>query len=241
MCGRYAASSDASAIVSFFDVDLVGENLAPQSWNVAPTVPVNVVIDTVPKGATSAEPARRLEAARWGLIPPWAKDISVGARMFNARIEEAAEKPAFRTAVAKRRAAIPASGYYEWRRNDDGTKTPFFIHPGDDSLMAFAGLYEWWRNPAAADDAPDKWLLSATILTQDSVGQLGGIHDRMPVVLDLDALDHWLDPAMQGDVELLSDIAGAGIDAAEELELRIVSADVGNVRNDSPQLVDPVS
>ncbi|BDI23105.1 SOS response-associated peptidase [Herbiconiux sp. L3-i23] len=241
MCGRYVAAKDVKSIVEFFDVDLVGENLAPQSWNVAPTVPVNVLIDTVPKGASASEPTRRLEAARWGLVPTWAKDVAVGSRMFNARIEEAADKPAFKKAVAKRRAAIPASGYYEWRTLADGSKTPFYISPGDDGFLVFAGLYEWWRNPAAADDAPDKWLLSTTILTQDSSGPLSEIHDRMPVVLDVDALDHWLDPAMEGDIDLLTDIADEGAAISSDLDLRQVGGAVGNVRNDSPALLEPVA
>lgn len=245
MCGRYVSSKSVGDIVTFFDVELVGENLATPSWNVAPTVQINVVLDALPRDRT-AEGAplatvRRLESARWGLVPTWAKDVSVGARMFNARIEEAADKSAFRNAVKKRRAAIPASGYYEWQKLADGTKSPFYINPGEgEDLFAFAGLYEWWRNPAAADDAPDKWLLSTTILTQDSVGPLAEIHDRMPVVLEPDALDHWLNPEFEGDADLLDDIAGASIDFIETFELRPVGREVGNVRNDSPELIAPV-
>ncbi|MFD1713908.1 SOS response-associated peptidase [Amnibacterium flavum] len=245
MCGRYVSSKAVGDIVTFFDVERVGEELASPSWNVAPTVPINIVLDSIPKDRAAegdASTVRRLEAARWGLVPPWAKDIAVGARMFNARIEEAADKSAFRTAVKKRRAAIPASGYYEWQKLADGSKAPFFISPdGDDSLFAFAGLYEWWRNPAAADDAPDRWVLSATILTQDSVGPLAEIHDRMPVVLEPDALDHWLDPHVEGDADLLDDIAGASVDMIETFELRPVGREVGNVRNDSPALIEPLA
>ena len=241
MCGRYVSAQDTKNIVTFFDVDLVGEGLPSESWNVAPTDPVNVVIDTVPKDAAVTEPVRRLEAARWGLVPPWAKDPSAGARMFNARIEEAAEKSSFRAAVKKRRAAIPASGYYEWRTSADGTKTPFYIHPSDDSPLAFAGLYEWWRNPALADDDPARWLLSATVLTQDSSGGLAEIHDRMPVLLDRDAVDHWLDPSVEGDVDLLEDIAAAAFDVTDTLELRPVGREVGNVRNNSPELIHRAS
>lgn len=238
MCGRYVAAKAVGDIVSFFDIDRVSENLASPSWNIAPTVRVNVILEAVDKAQPEAGAVRRLESARWGLVPGWAKDPSVGSRMFNARIEEADGKPAFRTAVSKRRAAIPASGYYEWRTAADGTKTPFYISPGDDdALFAFAGLYEWWRDPAAADDSPDKWLLSTTILTQDSVGPLTEIHDRMPVVLDVDAMDHWLDTTTEGDRDLLDDIAAAGVETLEQFEAREVGREVGNVRNDRPDLI----
>jgi putative SOS response-associated peptidase YedK len=246
MCGRYVVTKSTSDMVTFFDVERVGETLAAESWNIAPTDRINIVLDALPKSSAESEeapagPIRRLEAARWGLVPPWAKELSVGARMFNARAEEAAEKSAFRTAVKKRRAAIPASGYYEWRKNADGTKTPYFISPPDDQMFAFAGLYEWWKNPAAAEDDPAKWVLSATILTQDSAGELAAIHDRMPVVLTVDTLEPWLDPTEEGDAELVAAIAAEGIFATEAFALREVDRAVGNVRNNSPELIDPVA
>lgn len=242
MCGRYVVTKSVGDIVSFFDVERVGESLAAESWNIAPTDRVNIVLDSLPKKAAETDeqpgPLRRLEAARWGLVPPWAKELSVGSRMFNARSEEVAEKSAFRTAVKKRRAALPASGYYEWRKNDDGTKTPFFISPPDGQMFAFAGLYEWWKNPEAAEDDPAKWVLSATIMTQDSAGELAGIHDRMPVVLTGDTLEPWLDPTEEGDAELVAAIAAEGVFATEEFVLREVDRAVGNVRNNYPELLD---
>ncbi len=243
MCGRYVVTKTVGDMVSFFDVEKVGENLAAESWNIAPTDRVNIVLDSLPKKASETDepaPLRRLEAARWGLVPPWAKELSVGSRMFNARSEDAAEKSAFRNSVKKRRAAIPASGYYEWRKNEDGSKTPFYIAPPDDAMFAFAGLYEWWKNPDAADDDPAKWVLSATILTQDSAGGLAGIHDRMPVVLTADTLEPWLDPTEEGDAELVAAIAAEGLFATEEFSLREVGREVGNVRNNSPELIAQV-
>ena len=172
--------------------------------------------------------------------PSWAKDPSVGSRMFNARIEEAAEKSSFRNSVAKRRAVIPATGYYEWRLGSDGVKHPQFIHSADGRPLLLAGLYEWWRNPAAAEDAADKWLLSATILTTDSAGALASIHDRMPVVLDHGFLDEWLDPYQVGDGELLAAVAESAKTGVDELTHYEVDRAVGSVKNNGPQLIEPV-
>jgi putative SOS response-associated peptidase YedK len=122
----------------------------------------------------------------------------------------------------------------------DGVKTPNFIHLPDGELLVFAGLYEWWRNPAAADDAADKWLLSTTILTQDAAAELADIHDRMPVFLDPALIDEWLEPGADGTDELLGAVAAGGIELAHGIEFHEVDRAVGNVRNNSPQLVEPI-
>ena len=241
MCGRFVVAGAASDLVEMFDVDRVADEMPPPSFNVAPTDRVPVVIDTVPKGADpDDEPVRRLEAARWGLVPPWAKDIAVGVTAFNARIETAAEKPHFANAVKKRRAAIPATGYYEWKTIDD-VKTPHFVHPAEGELFVFAGLYEWWRNPAVADDSPDTWLLSTSILTRDSTGELATLHDRMPVLLTPELLDEWLDPHTEGEEDLLAEIAHGAVEMAQRVEFHVVDRAVGNVRNNSPELMEPLS
>lgn len=233
-------NSTASDLAALFDIDLVGEALPPASWNIAPTSRISVVIDTIPKGADEhSPPVRRLEAARWGLVPPWAKDLSVGVTAFNARIETAASKPMFSAAVKKRRAAVPATGYYEWS-TVEGIKTPRFIHLPDDELLVFAGLYEWWRNPEAADDAPDKWLLSTTILTRAATGELAHIHDRMPVFLDPAFIDEWLDPSTEGGEELLEEVAAVAEEVAKSVENYEVDRAVGNVHNNSAELTTPV-
>jgi putative SOS response-associated peptidase YedK len=233
-------ASASSDLVSLFDVDLVGDDLPAASWNIAPTSRVSVVIDTIPKGADpESEPVRRLEAARWGLVPPWAKDLSVGVTAFNARIETAASKPMFSAAVKKRRAVVPANGYYEWS-TVEGVKTPHFIHLPNDELLVFAGLYEWWRNPEAADDAPDKWLLSTTILTRAATGDLAQIHDRMPVFLDPAFIDEWLDPSTEGGEELLDEVSAVGEEVAKTVDSYEVDRAVGNVRNNSPELITPL-
>ncbi len=234
MCGRFVVANVGSELVGVLRVDVEGDDLPAPSYNVAPTSQVAIVLDS----AKTEPPTRRLESARWGLVPAWAKDPSIGSRAFNARSEDVEEKPMFRNALVKRRAIVPASGYYEWKTTEAG-KVPHYIHPQGDEPLFFAGLYEWWRNPALADDDPHRWLLSFTILTRDSIGELGSIHDRMPLFLDADFADAWLDPT----VENVGDILDAAIDAApalaDTLDNHVVSTAVGNVRNDSPALIEP--
>lgn len=236
MCGRFVVANVGSELVDVLRVDVEGDDLPAPSYNVAPTDRVAIVLDS----AKSEPPVRRLESARWGLVPAWAKDPSVGARAFNARSEEVEDKPMFRQALIKRRAVIPSTGYYEWK-TEDGVKTPHFIHPADGSPLLFAGLYEWWKDPSKADDDPARWLLSFTIMTRDSVGALGSIHDRMPLFIDADHADAWLDPTTDN----VGDVLDAAIDAApalaETLESYVVDRAVGNVRNNSPALIEPAS
>lgn len=235
MCGRFVVASDGADLVGVLRVDVESDDLPAPSFNIAPTSTVAIVLDS----AKTDPPTRRLEPARWGLIPAWAKDTKIGARAFNARSEELEDKPMFRKALEKRRAIVPASGYYEWKTVDK-VKIPHYIHPADDDPLFFAGLYEWWKDPAKADDDPERWLLSFTILTRDSIGALGSIHDRMPLFLDADHADAWLDPTTDN----VRDVLDAAIDAApavaQTLDNHVVSKAVGNVRNNSPELTEPV-
>jgi putative SOS response-associated peptidase YedK len=235
MCGRFVVANVGSELVGVLRVDVEAEDLPAPSYNIAPTSQVAIVLDS----AKTEPPTRRLEVARWGLVPSWAKDVKIGARAFNARAEELEDKPMFRHALAKRRAVVPASGYYEWKQVGD-QKIPHYIHPADESPMFFAGLYEWWKDASKPDDDPARWVLSFTILTRDSIGRLGSIHDRMPLFIDPDHADAWLDP----DTDNVRDVLDAAIDAApaiaDELDNHVVSKAVGNVRNDSPELIEPV-
>ena len=235
MCGRFVVANVGEELVGVLRVDLAGDDLPAPSYNVAPTSQVAIVLDS----AKTEPPTRRLESARWGLVPSWAKDVSIGAKAFNARSEELEDKPMFRKALEKRRAVVPASGYYEWK-TVDGQKIPHYIHPADDSPLFFAGLYEWWKDPAKTDDDPAKWLLSFTILTRDSIGRLGSIHDRMPLFLDGDFADAWLDPTTDNVRDILDAAIDAAPDVAETLDDHVVSKAVGNVRNNSPELIEPV-
>ena len=240
MCGRFVVAGASQELVDLFDVDLAADDLPAPSWNVAPTDRVPIIIDTIPKGSEpGSEPVRRLEAARWGLVPGWAKDPSVGVRAFNARIESIAEKSHFKNAVNKRRAIVPATGYYEWK-TVDGVKTPNFIFLPDGETLVFAGLYEWWRNPAEADDSPNKWLLSTSIVTREATGRLAGIHDRMPVFLDPSLIEEWLDPSEQASDELLEAVAAGGAELADAAEFYEVDRAVGNMKNNSPELAEPL-
>jgi putative SOS response-associated peptidase YedK len=237
MCGRFVVSGSKQAIRDAFSVDESFEGELRPSWNAAPMQGIPFVSEQVCEG----ELVRRLEIARWGLVPVWAKDPkAVGARMINARSETVTSKPSFRAAAAKRRAIVPADGYYEWQKNEDGTKTPHYLHGQDEDggqLLGFAGLYEFWPDPTKDEDAPDKWLTTATILTRAATDALGHIHDRTPVIIPRDLQDQWLDPTMTD-----RDQVQHFIDTIPEPTLvpRIVGKEVGSVRNNGPQLIRPV-
>jgi len=226
MCGRYANFLTEQELVDAFEIAVIADDarLAPR-YNIAPTQETAIVV-------ARKEEGRSLEVARWGLVPSWAKDPSIGSRMFNARSETVAEKPSFRSAFAKRRCLVPASGYYEWK-TVAGKKTPYFIHAEDGAPLAFGGLFEFWRDKALGDEAP--WMASCSIVTTAARGDMAEIHDRQPVMLVKDEADVWLD-ADSGKDDLL-----AAIDApTPALAWHEVGREVGNVRNQGPELVEAV-
>jgi putative SOS response-associated peptidase YedK len=230
MCGRLVLAETASDLAAMFDIEQEAENLPEQSWNVAPTSQIPIVVES----AKTGEVVRRLESARWSLVPSFASEVSATFSTFNARSETAAEKPTFAASVARHRALVPVTGYYEWR-TEAGTKTPYFIYSDDGLPLALAGLYSWWRNPAAAPDDPARWLLSATILTTDAQGALASIHDRVPVVLPEECWDEWLDPNTLGDQALIDAVVAASRSLSEELSFHVV----GQVRGDGSDLITP--
>jgi putative SOS response-associated peptidase YedK len=164
--------------------------------------------------------------------------------MINARMETVAEKPAFKRAFAKRRCILPADGYYEWYTPEDGPKgkggkplkQPFFIHPSDGSSLAMAGLYELWRDPTREDDDPRAWLMTCTVLTTTAEDAVGRIHDRMPLLVERERWSQWLDPDAGGSDprDLLVPAAPGRLDAYP------VSTAVNSVRNNGPELVEPI-
>ena len=156
------------------------------------------------------------------------------------RIETILEKPSFKESVVRRRCVIPASGYYEWQVAADGTKQPFYIHAGDDGVFALAGLYEWWLDPAKAKDDPSRWLLSATTLTKHTAPELAHIHDRNPVLLTPETFDAWIDPHVEGDLELLAAVAEGSDEVAGEALFHKVGQDVGKVRINEPALITAI-
>jgi putative SOS response-associated peptidase YedK len=238
LCGRYAATKDPATLAAEFDaVDLDdADSYTPRAdYNVAPTKDELTVVERHPRDEEgNPDPdttVRSLRVMRWGLIPHWAKDKSIGSRMINARSDSAASKPAFKNSLAKRRCLVPADGWYEWRK-EGGTKQPFFMTTPDGSSLAFAGLWATWHDKS--DEQADP-LVSYTILTTDAIGQLTDIHDRMPLVLPRQSWARWLDP----DVDDVSDLLVApSMELVESLELRPVSSTVNNVRNNGPELLD---
>jgi putative SOS response-associated peptidase YedK len=176
MCGRFALIVDASVLADLFEVD-PPDDLEPR-FNIAPT-------QTVPIVRAVGERSRECAMARWGLIPPWSKDMKIGARMINARAETVAEKPSFRAAVKRRRCLVPANGFYEWVSTKDG-KRPYFIHFSDGRTFAFAGLWERWSaGEGAAID-------SCTIITTTANDMISDLHHRMPVILPPEHYAEWL-------------------------------------------------
>src|SRR5271167_460990 len=182
MCGRYRLSRRKQIIEEYFDTSDWQEDWSPR-YNIAPTQPVPVIRQN-PK-----EPIRELSLMRWGLIPSWAKDMFGAARMINARSETAHALPAFREAMKLRRCLVPADGFYEWQRRGSA-KQPYCFEIGDGELFAFAGLWERWRDPSG------HWMKSCSILTTTPNAVTSAVHDRMPVILDPDSYDLWLDPGM---------------------------------------------
>ncbi|GLZ38460.1 SOS response-associated peptidase [Actinokineospora sp. NBRC 105648] len=239
MCGRYAAAKDPATLAAEFDaIDTMGDQAPDLDYNVAPTKNVVTVVQRHPRDADGAvdrsTTERTLRVMRWGLVPAWAKDSGGGAKMINARSETAAGKPAFKKSLAERRCLIPADGWYEWRR-DKTSKQPFFTTPRDGGSLAMAGLWTTWRDQ---DDPAKPILITCAVLTTDAVGPLAEVHDRMPLLLGRDAFARWLDPDSREVSELL---APPSLDLVDALEIRPVSQAVNSVRNNGPELLEPLA
>ncbi|WP_298890376.1 SOS response-associated peptidase [uncultured Serinicoccus sp.] len=267
MCGRYAASAHPDELVEAYDVELdaTGERSLsllknPQTpppgeadYNVAPSKQAPVVLTRAPRTAsddtprTGADPApvRQLRLLTWGLVPSWAKDPSVGARMINARQETLLEKPAFARAALARRALVPISGWYEWQASPVATDTrgrprkqPFYVTRADDRPLALAGLYEFWRNPQAGPDGEDAWLVTYAVLTTAAEPGLDRIHERQPLALEPEQWHDWLDPDLTdaGDVRSMVDAA----QVPGRFTAWPVSRAVGNAGSNGAGLVEPL-
>jgi putative SOS response-associated peptidase YedK len=182
MCGRYRLSAKERYLRDHFG--LAGDVPWEPRWNIAPTQKVPIIRQD------RKEPKRALGLVRWGLIPAWAKDASIGFKTINAMSETAAEKPAFRDAMKLRRCLIPADGFYEWEKLGTKVKQPYNFGMADDALFAFAGLWERWRDPA------DELIETFTILTTKPNSLVAGIHDRMPAIVKPDDYELWLDPGV---------------------------------------------
>lgn len=245
MCGRYVMAKAIGDLVAETEAEADANLELRQSWNIAPTTDVPIVLERLIDGVSH----RQVHVAKWGLVPSWAKDPAVGVRAFNARSETVIEKPTFRSAIKSKRCAVPAEGYYEWLAGDTpkAKKRPFYVHPADDSLIFFAGLYEWWKDPEKDDGDPEQWLLSTTILTCPSppadsaspvLRELHGLHDRLPIPLSQDALAEWLDPENKSAAEVVEMVRAGAYAVAASWSLREVDSAVGNVRNNGPELTE---
>lgn len=237
MCGRYAASRNKATLVEEFSVDRATEQSLAPDYNVAPSKPVYAVMDRL-----EGERLRReLNVVKWGLVPSWAKSSAIGARMINARVETVTAKPAYRRALVSRRCLLPADGYFEWYQAESSqpgkpAKQPFFIRPADGSVLAMAGLYEFWRDPDAPEDDSSSWLLTTTVITTKAGEAMARIHDRMPMCIARDLWDVWLDPAAGAEVlGTLTPLPPGWLRADP------VSVAVNNVRNNGPELLVPIA
>ena len=222
MCGRFTLAATSETLTETFPGFEMPDELSPR-YNVTPSQQVLVVPNTG---------ENKVEFFKWGLIPSWAKDPTIGNRMINARSETLSEKPSFRTAYRRRRCLVLADGFYEWCREPEGrAKTPIYIRLQSGAPFAFAGLWEVWRPPE--DDTP---VLSCTIITCPPNSLIETIHRRMPVVLEPEAYDLWLD-TQDGPPDRLNELLKPY--PAEEMTAYPVSRLVNQPRNDSPDCIQP--
>jgi putative SOS response-associated peptidase YedK len=243
MCGRFVATAPPSELADYFQAVLsesvANADLEP-SYNVAPTNLVHTV--------RAHDGHRELEAMKWGLVPSWAKDPKIGSRMINARADTAATKPAFRSAIKKRRCLVPADGFYEWQKVEGRkNKQPYYITRRDEEPIVFAGLWEAWK-PKPDTEAYEKalaeagsaekleWLISCTLLTTDPNQEMKRIHHRMPVLVPPSAWDRWLDS--DNGVDEVADLLVPSPDGL--LNVTPVTTMVNNVRNKGPELIEAV-
>lgn len=222
MCGRYRLSRRKQLIAEYFDSP--GEEDWTPHYNIAPTQSVPVIRQN------RKEPIRELSLMRWGLIPSWAKDSSVAAQLINARSETAGVKPAFRDALKTSRCLIPADGFYEWQKTGK-TKQPYCFEVNDGELFAFAGIWDRWKEPNG------KVLETCSILTTTPNAVTSPVHDRMPVILDPDTYDLWLDPDMR-DVRFVSEMLKPY--DARQMRSYPVSTRINYVANDDEACSAPV-
>ena len=214
MCSRYFLDADGNIIAYAFRVPTVPS--VHKRFNIAPTQSAPVV-------RVNREGEREIAMLRWGLIPFWAKDLKIGTTMINARSEGIDTKPAFREAMKSRRCVVPATGFFEWQGERPGRKQPFAITVPEMPVFGFAGLWERWRPEKDAEPVE-----TFTIATTDANEVVARVHDRMPVILPMDAIDTWLTGPAEAAHALLKPYDG-------RIELRAVGSYVSNVNNEGPE------
>ncbi|MBI2764056.1 MAG: SOS response-associated peptidase [Chloroflexi bacterium] len=222
MCGRFTQERPTSELAEIFGAEDLAAGPGGR-YNVAPTDDAVVVVER--------DERRAIKAYRWGLIPHWADDPKIGNRMFNARAETIATSPAFRDAFRRHRCLVPVESFFEWRR-EGAVRQPFRIVRTDGRLLALAGLWSGWRDPGT-----DEVRRTFTIVTTTPNDLMRPIHTRMPVVISPEAWDRWLDPSLPDLAELQGLLVPAPND---DLEAYRVSRAVNSVRNDGPELIEPL-
>lgn len=225
LCGRFTLSAEWNEIIDRFAIEAaIQEELYHPSYNVAPSQSVLAVINDGNRN--------RLGYLRWGLIPSWAKDEKIGFKLINARAETLVEKPSFRDAYKKRRCLIVADSFYEWKRQDEHSKTPMRIKLKSDELFAMAGIWERWKSPKG------NTVFTCTVITTTPNELMQDIHDRMPVILRPEDENIWLNPAIN-DLQVTNHLL---VPLQEHLlEAYEVSNLVNSPKNNSPQLIDRIS
>jgi putative SOS response-associated peptidase YedK len=226
MCGRFSSTSQLQFLLEQFRAEPLGVEGHQASWNVAPATDILVV-------TASPDGPRQLRELKWGLVPRWAKDPSGANRMINLRAETVREKKGWKSTLARRRCIIPIDGFYEWQDQGKGQrKQPFYITSRDFSPLALAGLWATWRDPDSGEE-----LFTCTILTTSANDLMEPVHHRMPVILAPEDWDSWLDPENTDTEELAKLLVPA---PEEMLTLWPVDPAVGNVRNNRPELQEPL-
>jgi putative SOS response-associated peptidase YedK len=222
MCGRYTLRSDLKRLARLFQVEEVRLPLFDPRYNVAPSQDVLAVREI--------DGRRELVELKWGLVPRWSKDPTIGYRMINARSETVAEKPSFRSAFKSRRCLIPADGFYEWKKTGAKTRQPYFIHLNDDQPFAFAGLWEYWQGDGEV-------IESCALCTTEANELMRPLHDRMPVILPAESYAQWLDPDNQA-TEALANLLEPF--PAQAMAAHPVSTYVNKPANQGPECVQPI-
>jgi putative SOS response-associated peptidase YedK len=220
MCGRFVLTHPSEALAQLFEAAPANDLPPVPDYNICPTQQVHVV--------TSDEGARRLQAMRWGFLPHWYKTPTDGPLLINARSDTLAEKPAFRAACRERRCLVPASGFYEWTKDEDGKRLPWYIRRADDQPIAFAGVWQIWERG-------DEHLVTCAIVTTDASRAMSAIHHRMPLSLDPDEWPLWLGEAGKGAAMLMRPAP------EERFIFHRVDPAVNSNRASGPQLIEPLA
>lgn len=225
MCGRFVSKAKKEEIEKEFEIEIKGEDFILPRYNIAPTQLIAAI--------TEIENTREISLFKWGLIPKWAKDESIGSKLINARAETVHEKPSFQDAFRSRRCIIPASGFFEWQKTFKGAKQPFYFYLKEKEVFGFAGLWEEWL-----DKQTGELTETCTIITTEANDILKPVHDRMPAILKPEVYDEWLNPKMKDTGKLQNLLVPF---PADEMSTHTVSRNVNFSKTDELELIEPLN